>query len=75
MVQKKKQRISSKLRKALALKACDYCLDLSKLVFAGIVLVTVIGYNADRMIVLLFGILSTVVFGIAGFAFYIISKK
>ena len=75
MVQKNKWWVKPKIRKALALKICDYSLDMSKLVFAGIVLVTVMGYNTNKAIVLTFGVLATVLFALFGFYFYIVSKK
>lgn len=77
MVTKKKKRLwtSAKVRKAISLKACDYFLDLSKLVFAGIVLVTVMGYKVDEWIMLVGGVASTLILGILGFVLYIISKK
>lgn len=77
MVTKKKKRSwgGVKLRKAISLKACDYCLDLSKLVFAGVVLATLMGYDADKGVVLLFGSITTLGFGMLGMFCYIISKK
>lgn len=75
MAQKKKLRISSKLRKALALKGCDYCLDLSKLVFAGIVLANALGAITDKAVGMTIGVVATIGLAVIGFVLYIFAKK
>lgn len=75
MVRSKRNRLSTKAFKALALKICDYFLDISKLVFAGVVLGTVMGYNVNREVTLTFGVIATLIFAGIGIAFYFISKK
>lgn len=54
-------------------KLGDFFIDIAKLVFAGVVLSTLLDMEVDKQTVLSSGILTTVVFVITGFLFY--SKK
>lgn len=52
-------------------KVGDYFMDLSKLIFGGVVLSAIINLNADNLInILVYGILSTLFFGLIGYIVY-----
>lgn len=54
-------------------KLGDFFIDIAKLIFAGVVLSTLLDMDVDKQTVLSSGVLTTVIFVIAGFLFY--SKK
>lgn len=51
-------------------KLGDFFVDIAKLVFAGVVLSTLLDMEVDRQSVLLLGISTTIVFVKLGFIFY-----
>lgn len=69
MPNKKEIKISSKVKRALFLKACDYCLDLSKLVLAGVVLACIMDMEINRVLVLIVGLTITTMLATLGFVF------
>lgn len=56
-------------------KLGDFFIDIAKLVFAGVVLSTLLDMEVDKQPVLLLGIFTTVVFVKIGFRFYMKKKK
>ncbi|GGJ86550.1 DUF6722 family protein [Parabacteroides faecis] len=56
-------------------KLGDFFIDIAKLVFAGVVLSTLLDMEADKQSVLLLGVFTTVVFVKIGFRFYMKKKK
>lgn len=51
-------------------KLGDFFIDIAKLVFAGVVLSTLLDMEVDRQSVLLLGISTTIIFVRLGFVFY-----
>ena len=56
-------------------KLGDCFIDIAKLVFAGVVLSTLLDMEVDKQSVLLLGVFTTVVFVKIGFRFYMKKKK
>lgn len=56
-------------------KLGDFFIDIAKLVFAGVVLSTLLDMEVDKQSVLLLGVSTTVVFVKIGFRFYMKKKK
>lgn len=56
-------------------KLGDFSIDIAKLVFAGVVLSTLLDMEVDKQSVLLLGVFTTVVFVKIGFRFYMKKKK
>lgn len=54
-------------------KLGDFFIDIAKLVFAGVVLSTLLDMEVDKQTVLSSGVLTTIIFVTTGFMFY--SKK
>ena len=68
-------KFNSTIKKRTILKASDYCLDISKLILAGVVLAGVVDMNTDKTILLLAGSFAVVAIGLLGFFFYIIGNQ
>ncbi|WP_298552565.1 DUF6722 family protein [uncultured Parabacteroides sp.] len=51
-------------------KLGDFFIDIAKLVFAGVVLSTLLDITSDKLLVLILGISATVVFVIVGLKYY-----
>lgn len=71
----KKIRYSSTIKKRTILKASDYCLDISKLILAGVVLAGVVDMDINKVVLSLVGLLIVFVFGVAGFFLYILGNQ
>ena len=56
-------------------KLGDFFIDIAKLVFAGVVLSTLLDMEVDKQSVLLLGVFTTVVFVKIEFRFYMKKKK
>jgi len=56
-------------------KLGDFFINIAKLVFAGVVLSTLLDMEVDKQSVLLLGVFTTVVFVKIGFRFYMKKKK
>ena len=56
-------------------KLGDFFIDIAKLVFAGVVLSTLLDMEVDKQSVLLLGVFTTIVFVMIGFRFYMKKKK
>ena len=56
-------------------KLGDFFIDIAKLVFAGVVISTLLDMEVDKQSVLLLGVFTTVVFVKIGFRFYMKKKK
>ena len=56
-------------------EAGKYCLDISKLIFAGIVLTGIINSGGDKLWILCSGIFATIVTAFAGIACILLSDK
>lgn len=56
-------------------KLGDFFINIAKLVFAGVVLSTLLNMEVDKQSVLLLGVFTTVVFVKIGFRFYMKKKK
>lgn len=68
-------KINVKVKRALYLKACDYCLDLSKIVMGGVVLASVMSMDIDKVFVLGLGVAATIILAVMGFFFYIVGHQ
>lgn len=55
-------------------KLGDFFVDIAKLVFAGVVLSTLLDMTESKVIVLTLGICSTFMLGGIGFGFYLLKK-
>jgi hypothetical protein len=62
-------------KKEVLLKASDFCLDLAKLIFGGIILSGIIGLNVDKFVLVGVGLLAVIFLIWAGFMFYINGLK
>lgn len=62
-------------KKEVLLKASDFCLDLAKLIFGGIILSGIIGLNVDKFVLVGVGLLVVIFLIWAGFMFYINGLK
>ena len=51
-------------------KLGDFFIDIAKLVFAGVVLSTLLDLTEDKILILILGIISTVIMLIMGFELY-----
>ncbi|MDD2954282.1 MAG: hypothetical protein PHC95_14210 [Parabacteroides sp.] len=51
-------------------KLGDFFIDIAKLVFAGVVLSTLLDFTEDKVLILILGIVSTVIMLIMGFESY-----
>lgn len=68
-------KINTKLKRALLLKACDYCLDLSKVILAGAVLACIMDLDINRVVVLSLSIIAVFGFATTGFVLYILGSQ
>ena len=72
---KRRIRFNSAIKKRTILKASDYCLDISKLILAGVVLGGVVDLNINKSYLLIAGTIVVVIFGLAGFFLYILGNQ
>lgn len=72
---KRKIRFNSAVKKRTILKASDYCLDISKLILAGVVLGGVVDLDINKTYLLFAGTTVVVMFGLAGFLLYILGNQ
>ena len=73
---KKRERITDAERKEAYKEASKFVLDLAKLIFAGVILSSIMDMDIDK--VLVFGIGTAIVFGlitVGAFFYYIAIKK
>ena len=75
MTKKKGIRFNSTIKKRTILKASDYCLDISKLILAGVVLAGVVDLNINKSYLLFAGSLVVVIFSMTGFFLYILGNQ
>jgi len=68
-------KINSTIKKRTILKASDYCLDISKLILAGVVIAGVVDLNTDKTMLLFAGAFAVVAIGLLGFFFYILGNQ
>ena len=71
----KKLRYSSTIKKRTILKASDYCLDISKLILAGVVLAGVVDMGINKIALSIVGLTIVLFFGVAGFFLYILGNQ
>lgn len=67
--------MSSTVKKRTILKASDYCLDISKLILAGVVLAGVVDLKINKSYLVLVGSFVVVIFGMMGFFLYILGNQ
>lgn len=72
---KKRLRISSTIKKRTVLKASDYCLDISKLILAGVVLAVVVDMGINESALFIVGLGVVLSFAIIGFFLYILGNQ
>ena len=72
---KTKLKFNSTVKKRTILKASDYCLDISKLILAGVVLAGVVDLDINKSYLLIAGSFVVVVFGLGGFFLYILGNQ
>lgn len=72
---KRRLRFISAIKKRTILKASDYCLDISKLILAGVVLGGVVDLDINKSYLLIAGTIVVVIFGLAGFLLYILGNQ
>ncbi len=66
-----KKIISSTTKKKLYIKGSDFCIDLAKLVFAGVILAGVMDLQLDKGLLFITGTLVLVILIITGMALFI----
>lgn len=71
----KEVKINTKLKRALLLKACDYCLDLSKVILAGVVLASIMDLDINRFVVLGCGVAVVLILALLGFLLYVLGNQ
>jgi len=72
---KKRIRISSNAKRDLYDKFSDYALDLSKLVFGGVILAGIMGLSVNSTILFCLGAVSVLVLSALGFVFIILKHN
>lgn len=72
---KKKLKISSTVKKRTILKASDYCLDISKLILAGVVLSVVMDMGINESALFITGLGIVLSFAIVGFFLFILGNQ
>lgn len=75
MVKSKKIRIDSSTRRDLYDKFSDYTLDLSKLVFGGVILAGIMGLSVNPNVLFGLGAISVVILTMAGFVFVVLKHN
>lgn len=75
MAIKKKFRIDSNTKRELYDKFSDYTLDLSKLVFGGVILAGIMGLSVNPNILFGLGTVSVIILTILGFTFIILKHN
>jgi hypothetical protein len=75
MTKKRKIRIDSNTRRDLYDKFSDYALDLSKLVFGGVILAGIMGLSVNPDILFGLGAISVIVLTMVGFVFVILKHN
>ena len=72
---KKRIRIDSNTRRDLYDKLSDYVFDLSKLVFAGVILAGIMGLEVDNSLLFLLGSVSVIIFALTGYVLIILKHN
>ena len=67
----KKRFISNTTKKKLFVKGSDFCLDMAKLVFAGIILAGIMGMNFENHLMVIVGTVTLFVLVLTGIALFI----
>lgn len=67
--------ISRKTRKAFYLEVSKYFIDLTKLIFGGLILTNIINFNVDKTIIFALGLFSMGAFIIAGLILFLKGKE
>ncbi len=75
MVRKIKLRIDNNTRRDLYDKFSDYTLDLSKLVFGGVILAGIMGLSVNPNILFGLGAVSVIILTLVGFVFIILKHN
>ncbi len=75
MMKKKGIRFNSTIKKRTILKASDYCLDISKLILAGVVLAAVVDMGINESALFLIGLGIVMSFATIGFFLYILGNQ
>ena len=75
MVKRKRIRIDSNTRRDLYDKFSDYTLDLSKLVFGGVILAGIMGLSVNPDVLFGLGALSVIILTMVGFVFIILKHN
>ena len=75
MTKKKGIRINNTIKKRTILKASDYCLDISKLILAGVVLAVVVDMGINESALFLIGLGIVMTFATVGFFLYILGNQ
>ncbi|MBP3845438.1 MAG: ABC transporter permease [Prevotella sp.] len=71
----KKLKITNTTRQKLFLEISKYSLDMSKLVFGGIVLAGIMGLSLDKTLLFGVGMLAVIMLAIFGFVFFIVGNQ
>ena len=72
---KKKIRIDSNTRRDLYDKFSDYALDLSKLVFGGVILAGIMGLSINPNILFGLGAFAVIILSLVGFVFIVLKHN
>ena len=67
----KRKLISNTTRKKLFIKGSDFCFDLAKLVFAGIIIAGIMGMDFDNYLLVLLGLIVLILLSLTGIALFI----
>ena len=67
----KKKFVSSTTKKKLLIKGSDFCFDLAKLVFAGIIIAGIMGLDFDNYLLVILGVIVLILLALTGIALFI----
>ena len=71
----KKLKITNSTRQKLFLEISKYSLDMSKLVFGGIVLAGIMGLSLDKALLFGVGMIAVILLAVFGFIFFIVGSQ
>lgn len=70
-----KLKFNNTIKKRTILKASDYCLDISKLILAGVVLAVVVDMGINESALFVVGLGVVISFALIGFFLYILGNQ
>ena len=68
-------KLSREEKRTLFAEASKFCLDIAKLIIGGVLLVSIMKEDIDKLTLYSLGVLMVLFFTLIGFAFLLVSKK